>query len=121
MENFMRFILVTTILTLFSNTAFSTEYIYRDLMANTLPSIKCETSDKAKVSATKPYRLKRYVKKFCQTQGYGWGVEEVKNEGKVVCNECSDDNSLQQCFVEDMVVTCRLIRPGSVGMLPGKG
>jgi len=53
---------VTTTLTPFSNTAFSTEYTYRDLMTNTLPSIKCKTSDKAKNSATKPDRLKSFAK-----------------------------------------------------------
>lgn len=54
----------------FSNPIFATEYIYRDLMANTLPYDKCESSDNAKKTAEKSYKLKRYSKKFCQTQGY---------------------------------------------------
>jgi len=109
------------LLTLFSNSAFSTEYIYKDLMANTLPSIRCELPEKAIKSAIKPYRVKRYVKKFCQTQGYGWGVEEIKNMGQVTCNECSADSSLQKCHIEDIVVSCKRIKPGTVGMLPGQG
>jgi len=112
---------ITLALAFFSSPSLSTEYIYRDLMANTLPSIKCELPAKAILTAEKPYKLKRYAKKFCRTQGYGWGVEEVKNNGNVTCNECSDNKALQECFMKDVIVTCKRIKPGSVGMLPGKG
>nr|WP_305910232.1 hypothetical protein [Methylomarinum sp. Ch1-1]MDP4521287.1 hypothetical protein [Methylomarinum sp. Ch1-1] len=90
-------------------------------MANSLPSAKCESLDKAKKSAAKPYNVRRYSKKFCQTQGYGWHVDEIKSSGEVACNECSDEPGLQTCHLEDIVVTCKRIKPGSVGMLPGKG
>ena len=115
------FILVLLVITFFSSPALSTEYIYRDLMANTLPSTKCESLDIAKKTAEKPYKIKRYSKKFCQTQGYGWHVAEVKNNGKVACNECTDKTDLQQCYLKDVVVTCKRIKPGTVGMLPGQG
>ncbi len=105
----------------FSSPAFSTEYIYRDLMANTLPAAKCELLDDAKNTAASDYKLKIYSKKFCQTQGYGWHVAEIKNKGEVACNACVDDKALQKCFLQDVVVTCKRIKPGSVGMLPGKG
>lgn len=108
-------------LSFFSVPSFSTEYIYKDLMANTLPPIKCDSPIKAKKSAEKPYKLKRYAKKFCHTQGYGWFVKEVKNTGKVTCNKCPDNKDLQKCHIEDIIVTCKRIKPGSVGMLPGKG
>ena len=117
----LTFLTTALLLTLFSSSAFSTEYIYRDLMANTLPSIKCELPSKAIKRATKPYKVNRYVKKFCQTQGYGWGVEEVKHSGQVTCNECADNNTLQKCHIEDIVVSCKRIKPGTVGMLPGQG
>ena len=77
-------------------------------MANTLPSAKCESLDKAKKTAEKPYKLKRYSKKFCQTQGYGWHVAEIKNNGKVACNACTETD-LQKCFVQDVIVTCKRI------------
>ncbi len=105
----------------FSTPGIATEYIYRDLMANTLPSAKCEAPEKAKTSAAKPYNIKRFSKKFCQTQGYGWHVEEVKSNGEVACNECSEEQGLQRCHLEDVVVSCKRIKPGTVGMLPGKG
>jgi hypothetical protein len=99
----------------------ATEYIYRDLMANTLPSAQCEIVSKAMQSAAKPYNIDKYSKRFCQSQGYGWHVEEVKDIGKSVCNECSNKKGLQKCHQEDVMVTCKRIKPGSVGMLPGKG
>ena len=108
-------------LSFFSTPSFSTEYIYRDLMANTVPSAKCESPAKAEETARKPYKTKRYSKKFCQTQGYGWGLEEVINMGKVACNECGDNIDLQKCHLKDVVVKCKRIKPGTVGMLPGKG
>ena len=45
---------IALVFSFFPNPSFSTEYIYRDLMANTLPSIKCESPSKAKITAEKP-------------------------------------------------------------------
>ncbi len=108
-------------LSIFSVNASATEYIYRDLMANTLPPVKCEAKADAIANASKQYNLNRFSKKFCQTQGYGWHVEEIKDNGKAVCEECTGaDSGKSQCHLEDVVVTCKRIKPGSVGMLPGK-
>lgn len=96
----------------------ATEYIYRDLMANTLPA-HCDVEDKAKQAAAKPYTVDRFTKRFCQTQGYGWHVDAVQSTGKTVCTPCTDKPNQQRCFQEDVVVTCKRIKPGSVGMLPG--
>jgi len=98
----------------------ATEYIYRELMANTLPSAQCETESKAKENAARSYNIDRYSKRFCQFQGYGWHVDSVKDQGKTQCTECSDKKGLQKCHQEDVVVLCKRIKPGSVGMLPGK-
>ncbi|MGR8978687.1 MAG: hypothetical protein ACU84H_01155 [Gammaproteobacteria bacterium] len=103
-------------------TASATEYIFRDLMANTLPSPGCIAEPEAIKKATSNYNLNSYSKKFCQTQGYGWHVAEIKDTGKAVCQECSNsDNALKKCHVEDVVVSCKRIKPGTVGLLPGKG
>jgi hypothetical protein len=107
------------VLYFFSGTVLATEFIYRDLMANTLPSAGCETKDAAIATAAKPYNITRYTKTFCQSQGYGWHVEKVKDAGKSVCTQCSDQGK-NQCHLEDVIVTCKRIKPGSVGMLPGK-
>lgn len=115
-----RLMLTLAALTL-SSPSHAAEYIYRDLMANTLPSAKCEAPEKAKSSAAKPYNIRRFSKKFCQTQGYGWHVVEVKNEGEVACQTCSEESGLQKCHLKDVIVTCKRIKPGSVGMLPGEG
>ena len=66
------------------------EYIYRDLMGNTLPPAKCLEKSQAEANATDDYLLKKKEKVFCETQGYGWHVAEVKETGKLVCGECSD-------------------------------
>jgi len=108
-------------LSFFSSPSFSTEYIYRDLMAHTVPSPKCESQADAEKSASRPYKIKKLTKKFCQTQGYGWGLEEITGNGTVTCNECADTNGLQKCYLKDVTVQCKRIKPGTVGMLPGKG
>lgn len=108
-------------LSLLPGAASATEYIYRDLMANTLPSPGCTSEAEAVAKATKPYTINNYSKKFCQFQGYGWHVAEIKDTGKAVCQDCSGTNGgKKQCHVEDVVVTCKRIKPGTVGMLPGK-
>ena len=98
----------------------ATEYIYRDLMANTLPA-HCDAESKAKQAASKPYTVDRFSKRFCQTQGYGWHLDDIKTAGNTVCSPCSDPSGTQSCYQADVVVTCKRIKPGSVGMLPGKG
>ncbi|MCX7098770.1 MAG: hypothetical protein NTV43_12790 [Methylococcales bacterium] len=103
---------------IFANPVLATEYIYRDLMANTLPSPGCSAEGLAIALASKPYNIKNYSKRFCQTQGYGWHVEAIKDNGKAVCTDCAGGQ--KKCHVEDVVVTCKRIKPGSVGMLPGK-
>lgn len=99
----------------------ATEYIYRDIMANTLPGAKCDSTPKATESSTKPYTIDRFSKKFCQSQGYGWHLDEVVDAGKTVCSDCDEQKGLQKCHQEDVTVTCKRIKPGTVGMLPGKG
>ncbi len=106
-----------------SGAATAAEYIYRDIMANTLPSPKCAEKSEASANAKDPYILKKKQKVFCETQGYGWHVAEEKSSGNLVCEECSGggDEGKYQCHVEDIVVACKRLKPGSVGMLPGKG
>ncbi len=103
-----------------AQSASATEYVYRDLMANTLPA-HCETQIKAEETATKAYKIKTFSKRFCQMQGYGWHLDEIKTAGNTVCKPCDGDAGLQQCYQEDVVVACKRIKPGTVGMLPGKG
>lgn len=110
-----------TLLSLLSGTVWAAEYIYRDLMGNTLPSEKCSTRSEAEGKATDPYNLKRHAKIFCETQGYGWYVEEQKDNGKLVCEECGNGDQKYRCHMEDVVVQCKRIKPGSVGLIPGKG
>ena len=103
-------------------TANAADYIYRDLMGNTLAPPKCAAQTDAAAKATDPYTIKKYAKKFCETQGYGWYVAEQKSQGTLVCNECEDAGSSGkvQCHLQDVVVSCKRLKPGSVGLFPGK-
>jgi hypothetical protein len=108
-------------LLLVSGVSNATEYVYRDLMANTIPATSCASENEAKENASKPYTVDRFSKRFCQLQGYGWHIETIKDTGKLVCSDCKTGASdKKQCHLEDVVVTCKRIKPGSVGMLPGK-
>jgi len=79
-EKNMKFNLIGFALALafFSNASFATEYIYRDLMANTLPSIKCESTAKAKLTAEKPYKLRRYAKNSAKHRAMAGGLKKLK-------------------------------------------
>lgn len=118
----LNLLILLTSLSIFSGTAFATEYIYRDLKGNTLPAPKCEAKTEAVVSASKPIHFDRYTKKFCQTQGYGWRMIEVKNNGKSVCTECigAGHEGKYRCHLEDVIVKCQRLKPGSAGIIPGK-
>jgi hypothetical protein len=109
------------VLVFFSTTAMATDYIYRDLMANTLPSVRCEIESSAILTAALPENIARYSKIFCQSQGYGWHVEKIKEGGKAICKTCTgSEQNKSKCHMEDVVVSCKRIKPGSVGLLPGK-
>jgi len=116
-------ILPFVILCVMPGLASSAEYMFRDLMGNTLPAKKCKTQAEAESGALDPYNIDRHARIFCESQGYGWHVSEKKDPGKVVCEECdsSDSKSKYQCHVEDVIVSCKRLKPGSVGLFPGKG
>ena len=113
--------LTASILLLATSNGLATEYEFRDLLGNTLAPQKCSAKTDAAARARESYNIDKYVKVFCETQGYGWHVSETRDNGKLVCNECSDQSGKYQCHLEDLRVTCKHIKPGSVGMLPGKG
>jgi hypothetical protein len=113
--------LFTFLMLAFGN-AGASEYIFRDLMGNTLPPQKCSARPDAEQRATDPYTIGKFTKRFCETQGYGWYVSEEKNQGNLVCEECSDESGAgkYKCHVEDVLVTCKRLKPGSAGLIPGK-
>jgi len=122
-RQFSGWLLTLPLVFFLSGPTVAAEYIFRDLMANTLPSSKCSVKDEAVAKATDDYTIEKFKKRFCEVQGYGWNLVEQKSDGKLVCDECSGDASdgKYQCHMEDIVVTCKRLKPGSVGMFPGKG
>lgn len=106
---------------LWSSQSSSAEFIFLELMGNTIPSAKCQSPEVAISRASSEYELARYAKVFCETQGYGWYVGQRKDNGKTVCEECKESPGKQQCHVEDIHVTCKRLKPGSAGLFPGRG
>jgi hypothetical protein len=100
----------------------ASEYSYRDLTGNTLPPQKCSVKPEAEQRANDPYNIDKYAKRFCETQGYGWYVSERKDSGKLVCEPCVVESSADKfrCHVEDITVSCKRLKPGSAGLIPGK-
>ena len=111
------------VLSLGSGVASAEEYVHRDVMGNTLPSPRCLEKSVAAANASDAYTVKKKEKVFCETQGYGWHVAEEKSNGKLVCEACGGerDAGKYQCHLEDIVVACKRLKPGAVGLVPGKG
>ena len=116
------FILALSSLISFSSPTSATEYIFRDVMGNTLAPARCSAKSSASDDASSAYNVSKFSKKFCEVQGYGWHVAEEKHSGKLVCEECTDsaNQGKYQCHLEDVVITCKRIKPGSVGLIPGQ-
>lgn len=119
----VRFLGLLAAFAVFPGAASAADYIYRELMGNTLPPQKCAAQADAASRASDSYNVKKYAKIFCESQGYGWYVAEQKSEGKLVCEECdgAGDAGKVQCHLEDVVVSCKRLKPGSVGLFPGEG
>lgn len=102
----------------------ATEYIFRDILGNSSPNSKCVAKDQAATRAAEPYYVDRAAKTFCEVQGYGWHLAELNDPGQLVCEECKGESNnlgLFQCHMKDIAVKCQRIKPGSVGLIPGKG
>lgn len=98
------------------------DWIFRDLKANTLSSPRCLSKPEAIEDASKSASVERYAKRFCQLQGYGWHLTEVRDNGNPICDQCPSNSSetKYRCHLEDVVATCKRLKPGSVGMLPNE-
>lgn len=99
----------------------ASEYIYRDLMGNTIAPQRCTARQDAEQRANDSYNIEKFARRFCETQGYGWYVSEQKTSGKLVCEPCSGESTDQyRCHVEDITVSCKRLKPGTAGLIPGK-
>ncbi|BBL74021.1 hypothetical protein [Methylomagnum ishizawai] len=107
-------------LALYCGSAPASEYIYRDLLGNTLASRQCAAKPDAEQRASDAYTIGKFAKRFCETQGYGWYVSEQKAPGKLVCEPCAGTDAGYRCHVEDVEVSCKRLKPGSAGLIPGK-
>ncbi|MCX7088584.1 MAG: hypothetical protein NTV00_11095 [Methylococcales bacterium] len=110
-----------SLLGLYANTAQAVAYLYQDVTTDTLPTRYCYPVKKATALTADRYNLDRFSKLFCNTLGEGWHVDKRKEDGSAVCTPCTgDDQGLHQCFMQNVVVTCKQIKPDSLGKVTGK-
>lgn len=94
------------------------EFEYREVTANTWPTRYCYPEVKAKDLAADHYNLDRFNRYTCSGLGAGWHVDKRKADGKAICVPCPEpDLGLHQCYMKDVVVNCKLIKPGSLKRL----
>lgn len=115
-------IFACAVFTLLSANAVASDYVYRDLLGNTLRPDRCSARGEAEQRAVDPYQVGKFIKRFCETQGYGWYLAEQKGAGKLVCESCSGSEASEtfKCHVEDIAVACKRLKPGTAGLVPGK-
>ncbi len=91
------------------------DYLYKEVTANTLPTRYCYPLIKAKDLTSDLYNLDHFSKRFCSALGEGWHVDKRKSAGNPVCTPCKgEDEGLHQCYMENVVVSCKLIKPESL-------
>lgn len=104
----------------FSGMAFATnvdEWVYKEVTGTLKSSPGCIDKDKAiekvkkKPDSFKGYsRFNKYSRLLCEQEGYGWALEEVLDEGEVVCDECEGDfKGKYRCYVKDVRLKCKQV------------
>lgn len=94
-------------------------FLYQELTADTLPTRYCYPITKAKDLTSDRYNLDRFTKRFCGALGAGWYVDKRKADGTTVCTPCTGaEEGKHQCYMQKVVVSCKMIKPDSMFKLP---
>ncbi len=104
----------------FSSLSFATnvdEWVYKEVVGSLKPSPGCVDKEKAvekvkkKPDSFRGYsRFDKYSKLLCENEGYGWALENVIDEGEVVCEECEGDYvGKYRCYVKDVRLNCKQV------------
>jgi len=106
----------------FSNQCFALavdEWEYETITGTLKATPGCKTKAKAaKQASSGSYRFGKYTKLLCTDIAYGWSLESVEDEGKLVCEECDgwDEDEAKDdgfsCYMEEVVVKCRTVKKG---------
>ncbi len=103
------------VLVTFSSQSFATnvdEWNYENITGTLKPTAGCKDKDKATKQASSGYRFKKYAKLLCGSKGYGWAIDEIVDNGEVICEECEGDyenTEKYRCHVKDVVVKCKQV------------
>lgn len=103
--------LILAILLAAAGTAQATEW-ETQVMKNEAKASRCLEQPAAEQEARD--RVKGDAANLCREKGYGWHLQEVKSEGTVACNPCSDGKT--RCQANAVELLCRRLKPGSTGM-----
>lgn len=110
----LKMILLTAALSVFSANSLATnvdEWVYKEVTGSLKSNPGCKDKEKAKKSAVKPVRFKKYSQLLCQNIGYGWGLAEVLDRGEIVCDECGGDfEGKYRCHAENVKVKCKQVK-----------
>ena len=110
---------LTAAIVLFSGAASAeTEWIYKEVTGDAKNYPRCLEKPQAIEKAGIEKMLTSNAKYHCRDMGYGWHMAELKSLGETVCDECEGPEKAgkYRCRQANLVVQCRRIRPGSVGM-----
>jgi hypothetical protein len=89
------------------------EWVYKEKTEHLKSSPGCDTKEAAIAMAKSPYRFNKYTQLICQHEGYGWTVNEIKNPGTPICDECQGaDKGKYSCYLSDVTVQCKMVKRG---------
>ncbi|WP_198245201.1 hypothetical protein [methane-oxidizing endosymbiont of Gigantopelta aegis] len=93
------------------------EWNYKEVTGDLKPSPGCKDKEVAikkvekKPDSFKGYsRFKKYSNLLCENMGYGWTLDKVIDEGKIVCDECGGDyTGKYRCQAVNVTVNCKQV------------
>ncbi|MCK4841713.1 MAG: hypothetical protein KAT04_07490 [Methylococcales bacterium] len=106
------------LLLVFSNQSFALavdEWEYKTITGDLKPTPGCKNKEAAKKKASSGHRFKKYTRLLCTQVAYGWGIAEVENKGKLVCDACEGEYEGEEkyrCYMKDVVVKCKTVKKG---------
>jgi hypothetical protein len=106
---------LTALLVLFSNASFATnadEWVYKNTTGSLKQTPGCKDKAAAAKQASTGYRFQKYTRILCNDLGYGWGINEVVDKGKLVCDECEgeyENTEKYRCQMVNVTVNCKQV------------
>lgn len=91
------------------------DWVYENITGNLKQTPGCKDKEASIKKASTGRRFKKYAKLLCGSKGYGWAIDQVTDNGTVVCEACEGEYEGEEkyrCHVEDVVVRCKQVARG---------